>query len=226
MKLVSLPITKRPREKLVKFGSKNLKTYELLAILLGTGLEGLNVLELSQAILKTYPTESLANLQYKDLAHIRGLSIGKISTILAAIELGYRSQECHKQKYDKTTIDSPSKAVEILKEIQNQSKEHFAAIYLDARSQLIHYEILSIGILDSSLVHPREVFEPAIRHLSAYIILAHNHPSGDLTPSQADINITKQLSKAGEIIGIEILDHLILSKEGFVSLKDYGCFLD
>ena len=210
----------KPREKLAIHGSLKLETWELLAILLGTGTAGKDVLSLAKEIADNYSLERLTSVNFNELLQIKGISVSKSSTILAALEFGRRVYNFRQPTLP--TITTPQEAAIMFHQISLQTKEHFQAAYLNTRNQLIHLETITIGILDQSLVHPREVFEPAIKYLAKSIILAHNHPSGDLKPSKEDIDVTKRLIEAGKILGIEIIDHLIVSKEGFESLKEEG----
>lgn len=216
----SLPLHLRPREKLLNFGPDNLKDFELIAILLRTGVKGKSALDLAKQILKKHPIATLLNLSASELIQLKGIDRSKACTILAAFELSKRALN----KFDNSLplIDSPQKAVDQLTEFRTKTKEHFICLYLNARNQLIHKEVISIGTLNSSLVHPREVFAPALDHKAAGIILAHNHPSGDLIPSAEDQSITQRLIEAGNLLGITVLDHLIITKDNFVSMKEKG----
>lgn len=216
----NLPRHLRPREKLIDKGPENLKDKELLAILLRTGRQGRSALDLSALILKKYPTDKLLTAGLDDLQTICGIGSDKAVTILAAFELAKRATA----KFDNTLpiIDSPQKAVDQLTHIRSKAKEYFMCLYLNARNQLIHKETISIGTLDASLVHPREVFAPAITHHATAIILAHNHPSGSLEKSAQDQQVTTRLMQAGELLGIEIIDHLIVTSTDFVSFKENG----
>jgi DNA repair protein RadC len=205
-----------PREKLLKFGAQNLKTHELLAILLSTGTKDMNVLELSKSILKKFPIETLWDIRLDDLNSIKGLSNAKSMKILAAVELAKTLAKEHQP--GKIQITSTETVAAICNDLQNKTKEHFAVLYLDAGNYLIHKEVLSVGILNSTLIHPREVFEPALRLLSAYIILVHNHPSGEIVPSEEDVIVTKNLKAAGDILGIEVIDHVIVGGGKFQSI--------
>lgn len=220
MSIKDLPRHLRPREKLIDRGVENLSDPELLAILLRTGNRNVSAIDLSKQILKKSPITKLLNLTYADITKLKGIDAGKACTILAAFELSKRALN----KFDNSLpfIDSPQKAVDQLTDIRTKTKEHFVALYLNARNQLIHREIISIGTLNSSLVHPREVFAPALEHKAASIILAHNHPSGDLTKSLEDQHITDRLVEAGKLLGIDILDHLIITKDNFISFKENG----
>lgn len=210
MSIKTLPTYLRPREKLLGKGAENLKDHELLAILLRTGVAGKSALDLAKDILKKYPITQFLNVTYDDLHWIKGVDQTKIATLLAAFELTKRA--VGKLDTSLPVIDSPQKAVDQLTELRDKKKEYFVVLYLNARNQLIHKETISVGTINASLVHPREVFEPAIRYLACAVILAHNHPSGDIQPSQEDERVTQELRKAGEILGIRIIDHIILTK--------------
>ena len=206
----------KPREKLIKKGVKALKDYELLAILLGSGVQGKDVIKLSQEIIKLFE-DDFENLNLEKLLSIHGLGLAKASQILSSIELSRRYLIKQNKK-----ITSAKDVYEELKEYHNKKQEYFLALYLDGANHLIQTKIITIGILNQSLVHPREVFSYAIEKRCASIIVAHNHPSGILEASNEDINVTKRLKESGKILGIELLDHLIITNDGFVSLKEEG----
>jgi len=219
-KIKDLPEFERPREKLIKKGAKALKKEELLAILLRTGLKGKNALEVADDILVKYGDKKLLNASYEELRNIHGVGLTKAAQILAAIELGSR---LFKEKSEKEIyINSSEDAIKELAHIKENKKENFVVLYLDARNKLIYKETVSIGSLNANLVHPREVFEPAVRYLAAQIVLAHNHPSGDPEPSEDDLLLTKKLVESGKILGIEVFDHIIVAKDGFFSFKNKG----
>ncbi len=209
-----------PRERLMKYGVEALKDHELLAIMLGTGYRGQNVLEVAQAILKTHPREDLMQMSLDQLSHLKGLGKVKASTLVAAFELARRGLQQGLGVLP--AISCPAETVALLAEIKDQRKEYFLCLYLNGRNQVIHKEVISIGSLSASIVHPREVFQVAVHHSAASIILAHNHPSGDVSPSKDDIELTGRLVKAGEIMGIEVLDHIIIGTGDFLSLKERG----
>ena len=206
----------KPREKLIKKGANALKDYELLAILLGSGVQGKDVIKLSQEIIKLFE-DDFENLNLEKLLSIHGLGLAKASQILSLIELSRRYLIKQNKK-----ITSAKDVYEELKEYHNKKQEYFLALYLDGANHLIQTKIITIGILNQSLVHPREVFSYAIEKRCASIIVAHNHPSGILEASNEDINVTKRLKESGKILGIELLDHLIITNDGFVSLKEEG----
>lgn len=206
-----------PREKLIERGVENLKDFELLAILLRTGRKGKTVLEVSREILKKYPIKKLLKLNYQEISKIKGIGSAKACEILASFELTKRALEIEDGILPK--INSAKEAVAQLQELRKMKKEHFVALYLNARNELVYKETVSIGILNASLIHPREVFKPAIDKLAVSVIIAHNHPSGDTKPSEDDIEITKRLKQAGEILGVEVLDHIIITENSCFSFE-------
>lgn len=216
MKIKDLPKVERPREKLIRYGPEKLSNSELLAIILGSGTKERNVIELANKILKKFSADELPNLTFNDLKNYPGLGPAKACEIIACFELGKRLLKGKRTKIYLT----PKDVWDELKDLHNNKKEHFVIFYLDARNQEIKREIISVGSLNANLVHPREVFEPAVRNLAAQIILAHNNPSGDPEPSEDDLEITKRLVESGKILGIEIIDHIIVAKNGFISFKE------
>lgn len=219
MKIKDLPKHLRPREKMIDRGVHNLKDTELLAILLRTGREGKNVLEIAEQILHNYPLKKILSVSYSELLKVKGVDSGKACTLLAGFEITKRALE--KCDVSLPMINDSKDAVHHLSEIKDYKKEYFVVLYLNARNQLVHKEVVSIGTLNASLVHPREVFEPALRLSAAQIILAHNHPSDNTEPSDGDLKITKRLIDAGRLLGIDVIDHIIISKSGYRSLKDF-----
>lgn len=218
MKIKDLPKIDRPREKLEKYGPEKLTHSELLAILLRTGAKGVNVVEMANKILKKFSGDGLSRANFKELKNTFGLGSAKACEIAACFELGRRLLQNKKS----VLLLTPEDVWKELKDVRDNKKEHFVVFYLDSRNQQVEREIVSVGSLNANLVHPREVFEPAIRHTAAQVIVAHNHPSGDPTPSEEDISITKRLADAGHLLGIELLDHVIIASERFVSLKELG----
>ena len=218
MKIKDLPKIERPRERLEKYGPEKLSNPELLAILLRVGGKGINVVEMSKKILKKFSDNKLAEANFKELKNSFGLGPAKACEIIACFELGRRLLKGKKS----ALLLSPQDVWRELKDIRENKKEHFVIFFLDARNQEIKREIISIGSLNASLVHPREVFEPAVSSLAAQIIIAHNHPSGNSDPSEDDLEITKRLVKAGKILGIEVVDHIIVAQNKFISLKEEG----
>jgi len=217
VKIKDIPKLDRPREKLEKYGPGKLSDAELLAILLRTGTKDLNVIKLSQKILQKFENQKITDITIDELKTVHGLGTAKACEIIACFELGKRML-----KGKKTSILlSPKDVWERMDDIRNSKKEHFVVFYLDSRNQEIQREIISVGTLNESLVHPREVFEGAIKNNAASIIIAHNHPSGDMQPSQADIEITKKLIHAGKILNIMIISHVIITKDKWEELKNY-----
>jgi len=215
-RIKELPKVERPREKLMRYGPEKLSNSELLAILLRSGKKGENVVELAGKILKRFRADKLPYLTFDELKDYPGLGPAKACEIVACFELGKRLLKGKKARI----YLKPREVWEELKDIRDNKKEHFVIFYLDSRNQEIKREIISVGSLNANLVHPREVFEPAVRNLAAQIILAHNHPSGDPEPSEDDLTITKRLVEAGKIMGIEVVDHIIVVKNGYFSFKE------
>jgi len=218
MKIKDLPKSDRPREKLIAKGADNLKDSELLAILLRTGKAGKNVIEIASQILSKYSKKRLLQMTYDDLSKISGIDSAKATTLLAAFELSKRALEVNDTNLP--VINNAKDAVAQLSDMRDLKKEHFMALYLNAKNQLVHKETISMGTLNANLVHPREVFEPALKYSAAQIIAAHNHPSGDPKPSEDDLEVTKRLTEAGKMMGIEIMDHVIVSKNSHFSFKE------
>jgi DNA repair protein RadC len=207
----------KPREKLLKNGLDCLKDYELMAILLGTGIQGKDVIKLSKELIILLNSE-FETLNIEKLLHIRGLGPAKASQILSAIELSKRYLIQKKS----TKISNSNDVYYELKSYYHKQQEYFLALYLDGANHLMDIKVISIGTLNQSLVHPREVFAYAVEKRCASIIVAHNHPSGILKPSNEDLSVTQRLKESAKILGIEMLDHVIFTAEGFVSLKEEG----
>ena len=207
----------RPREKLLQYGPERLSNQELLTIILRSGRKHYPVVKLAEQILKTFPEEKLLETPIEELRKVPGLGSVQALELVAVFELAKRLLG---KKQNKIYL-SPKDIYNELIDFRQRKKEYFVAFYLDTRNQEIRREVISVGTLNASLVHPREVFEPAIRYLSAQIILAHNHPSGDPQPSEDDIAITERLKKAGQIIGIEIIDHIIVTSQTYYSFKEH-----
>lgn len=178
----------------------------------------MNVVQLANKIIRNFPDERLQKATIKEIKSVHGIGEVKACEIVAMLELGRRLLK-DKQS---TLLLSPQDVWNELKDIRNHKKEHFVVFFLDSRNQEIKREIISIGTLNTNLVHPREVFESAIRHNAAQILIAHNHPSGDTRPSSEDIALTRRLVSAGKVLGIKILDHIIVSSHGFSSCRDLG----
>lgn len=204
----------KPREKMEKYGPERLSDTELLAILLRTGTKDYDVLSLSRKILRKFKNKEVVGVTVNDLRSMHGLGTAKACEIVACFELGKRLLKDEKR----SIILSPEDVWNRMADIRERKKEHFVAFYLDSRSQEIKREVISVGTLDKSLAHPREVFELAIKNNAASVLLAHNHPSGDTEPSNDDIEITKKLIHAGRILNISIVNHVIVTKDSYASI--------
>jgi len=218
MKMQDVPKTERPREKLISKGPQNLKDEEFLAILLGTGVEGKNVIEVAKQILNKYSKKRLLKLTYNDLSKIKGIGPAKACTILAAAELVKRALKIGEETLP--VIRSTKDVIAQVGYLRNKLREHLVAIYLNARNEMLFRKHIFIGTLDANIAHPREIFSEALRQNAAAIILVHNHPSGDPEPSKADLEITKRILEAGKIMGIDVLDHVIITKNKVFSFKE------
>lgn len=217
MRIKDTPKVDRPREKLVKYGTKKLTDAELLAIILRTGTWDINVLELSRNVLRAIKPD-INSTNIESLKKIHGLGVAKSCQIVAALELVKRLT----REESKPQLLNSEEVYKSVKEIGEYKKEHLLAIYLDVKNREITREIISVGTLTASLVHPREIFEPAVHCLAVSIIIIHNHPSGDTEPSDEDVKITKQLVEAGKIMGIKVIDHLIVAKKSFYSFEEHN----
>lgn len=215
-----LPKVDRPRERLQQKGPGALSNSELLAILLGSGMRGKNVLEVAEYILRKFGSKGLFETSFDDLRQVPGIGEVKATQLIAAFELSKRI--LLGQQEDAAVVETPEDVYSLSKRIHRLKKEHFLAYLLDARNVVIAKETISVGTLTMAVVHPREVFEPAVRHSAAGIVLVHNHPSGDSTPGDDDRRLTKRLVEAGKLMGIEILDHVIVTQNGYTSLKALG----
>lgn len=213
-----MPEHDRPRETLVKKGPAALSDEHLLAILLGTGTRGNNVFQVASTILGS--DIDIQEMSVKDLLSIKGVGAAKACIIAAAFELTRRRLD--KENKAVYTITKPEDLLPHIKHIADKKQEYFMCVSLNGANELIDSRVITVGLLNSSQVHPREVFADAITDRAASIILAHNHPSGTLEPSKADTMVTRQLCESGKLLGIEVLDHIIITKKGFISLKDKG----
>ena len=203
----------RPREKLQARGAEALSDYELLMAIIGSGTQYADVTKLAREVQKLLK-EKGSELAYEDLLSVKSLGPAKATNIMAGFELWRRQFEVS----ERPIIDSPEKAAEQLSDIRDKKQEYFVCLTLDGANRLIAKRIITIGTLTSSLVHPREVFAEAISDRAASIIVAHNHPSGTLTPSSADSEVTQRLEEAGVVLGIKLVDHLIVSSSGHLSI--------
>lgn len=215
-------MVERPREKLYFQGPSYLSDSELIAVILGTGVRGCSALELAHQLLSVFGgLHGLASSSPSELATIGGIGQVKAARVSAALTLGQRLTQLEARQ--KKTIGTPREAVSYLwADLRFLPKETFRCLVVDTKNQVIANELISVGTLNSSLVHPREVFRPVISRSGAGVILAHNHPSGDPTPSREDIELTKRLVDCGKLLGIQVLDHIIVGDNTFVSLREKG----
>jgi DNA repair protein RadC len=217
-----LPRQERPRERLQKFGPEALSAQELLALIIGRGIPRKSVMSIAQELLAKFGNvKAISQASIEELSQIKGIGLAKAAQIKACFELGRREElEPELKNFD---IKDPEAVVKAIRaSIKDKAKEHFKLILLNPRNKIIGISTISVGTLNASLVHPREVFKDAIMHSAASVVLAHNHPSGDPEPSEDDITITKRLIEAGKILGIEVMDHIIIAKNGFFSFKEKG----
>ena len=230
LRLKDQPLSERPRERLAERGPDALTHAELIAILLRTGLKGANAVEIGRQLLQKFgPLQALAQTSVDDLRSVKGIGRDKAVTLVAAFALA-RAMAKDLQR-ESPVLDNPEAIVRLLRE-QNLVKnvETFQVLLLNTRRRLIRVDDISHGTLDTLLVHPREVFKAAIAENAAAIVLAHNHPSGDPAPSEADIKVTRDLIRAGQLLKIEVLDHVILGRatqerpKDYASLRELGYF--
>ncbi|GMX66494.1 MULTISPECIES: RadC family protein [Paenibacillus] len=222
MTLRDVPSEDRPRERMMLYGAQALSNAELLAILLRTGTYQESAVHVAQRLLlECGGLRMLTDMSMEQLTEIKGIGEAKALQIQAGIELGRRL--ARSTMNETVTIRSPQDVAALLMEdLRYLQKEHFVCLFLNTKNHVIGQETLSMGSLNASIVHPREVFRAAIKRSSASIVCAHNHPSGDPTPSPEDVEITKRLVQAGEIVGIDVLDHIVIGDKRYVSLKELG----
>ncbi len=218
LKIRDLPLDKQPREKLIKQGPESLSIQELLAVILNVGSKSEDVMEMSNRIIREYGEKILmAETDAEKLSADLHIPLMKASVIVACGELGRRFYEKNSAGF--TVIRTAKDVYEYLRDMHNLPKEHLRGLYLNSHNRIIHDEVISIGTINTNIVHPREVFRPAIEYSAAALVLAHNHPSGNAIPSSQDVAITDQLIQAGKILGINVLDHVIVTKDAFSSIK-------
>ncbi|MEB5454035.1 RadC family protein [Virgibacillus pantothenticus] len=217
-----VPKDDRPRERLLKNGPAHVSNAELLAIILGSGTREESVISLANRLLMHFEGLKLLNdATIEELTAIKGIGTAKGVLILAAMELGKRMNGF--QPEERYVIRSPEDGADyVMEELRSLNQEHFVALFLNTKNQIIHRQTIFIGSLNASIVHPREVYREAVKRSAASVIVAHNHPSGDPTPSQEDIHVTRRLVESGKMIGIELIDHLIIGNRNYVSLKEKG----
>ncbi|MBQ6546555.1 MAG: DNA repair protein RadC [Bacilli bacterium] len=222
MMIKEIPISERPREKLIKYGRENLTDAELLAIVLKTGTKNCSVNDLAVNVIKEFGgIENLKNVSLNRLVRIKGIGTAKATELLVLSELAKRMNR--KSIVNKTIYNNPSIIYEHNKDIfEDLRQEYFYCLYLNSKKELIERKLLFMGTLNKSVVHPREIFKEAYRLSASSIVCLHNHPSGDLSPSIEDIELTRSLIKIGKINGIPIVDHLIITDEGYYSFYENG----
>lgn len=217
MKILDIPKENRPRERFLKQGPEALSDAELFAILLRTGTKGENVIDMSNRLIKEYGLDKLFECSLKELQKIKGIGPDKAMQILTISELQKRINQ------SKKPINKITCAEDVFnyfhERLKDKKEEHFYLLMLNSQNYIIGEQLITKGILDTSIVHPREVFKPAIKNSAAKIILIHNHPSGNPEPSEEDREITEKLKKSGEELGIKVLDHVIIGKESFWNYK-------
>lgn len=209
-RIKNLPLHERPREKLIAKGVENLADKELLAILLRTGRAGKSALDIASDVLTRHPKKEIGAVTFDELKKIKGIDVGKACAILASLEFSKRILGEHKT--GRPVIEIDEQALAQLYDIRHHKKEHFVALYLNARNELVHREEISVGTVNASIVHPRDVFAPALEHNATAVIVAHNHPSGSPEPSGEDREVTERLRLAGRNLGIALIKHLILTE--------------
>jgi len=218
LKVRDLPEEEKPREKLLAHGPDALSNGELLAVILGVGTRKEEVLTMAGRVLKEYGERVLADqTDPQRLSESLDIPISKAGQIVASLELGRRFYGARNGK--PKIIRTPKEVWEVTKDMHSLPKEQMVGLYLNSRYILVHREVVAMGTVDASIVHPREVFRPALEHSASAVILVHNHPSGDASPSKADKEITKQLKEAGKLMGIDLLDHVIVTTDRYQSVS-------
>ena len=216
------PKNERPRERFIHHGAESLSNHELIALMLRTGTKDESVLQLANRLLTQFEgLRLLKDASLNEITSIKGIGMAKAVQLLASVELGRRISNLNYD--DRYVIRSPEDGAKyVMNDMRFLTQEHFVALYLNTKNQVLQKQTVFIGSLNASIVHPREVYKEALRYSAAAIICMHNHPSGDPSPSREDIEVTKRLAECGKIIGIELLDHLIIGENKFVSLKEKG----
>ena len=226
MQIKEMPVSERPQEKLLYGGVKGLSNSELLALIIRTGSTDRSAIQLAEEVI-SYTSDNIGDLgmaEVRELTDINGIGEAKACSIVAAMELSKRLKSDRLAGSKQRLRDSRDVADMLMDELAGEKREIFMAINLNTKLQIESKSLISIGNLDSAPVHPREVFAPAVKRGAAAVIVAHNHPSGDPTPSSQDIEVTVRLKEASEIIGIKLLDHVIVGNGRFTSMKSEGYF--
>lgn len=207
----------RPREKLLEWGAAALADIDLVAAIFGTGVAGTDVLETAGRVARAVNLRRLHLAPAEDLVAVRGVGPARAAQLLAAAELGRRLWPDGDAA---PLVRGPEQIYELTRDIRALNREHFVGFYLNSRHQVLRRDIISIGSLNASIVHPREVYLPAIALSAASLVLAHNHPSGDPTPSEEDLAITRRLQEAGRLLGIELVDHVVVARDAYASFRE------
>lgn len=217
-----IPLEDRPRERMLFHGAETLGNAELLAILLGTGSRGCSAVDLADRMLKHFGgANKLVEADLQELIDMPGIGLAKATQLKAAIEFGRRIARM--SSATRPQLLTPEDAANYMMDrLRFERREHFVVLHLDSKSRLIGEEVASIGSLNASIVHPREIFKTALKRSAAAIICLHNHPSGDPTPSFEDIEVTSRLVEAGQLLGVEVLDHIVIGENCFLSMKEKG----
>jgi DNA repair protein RadC len=217
-----LPRAERPRERLKALGAMALSSQELLALVIGRGIPGKSAIHIAQELLTRFGSvQGVSRATVEELSGVRGIGPAKAAQLSAAFELG-RRQDLEPDVGQYSIKDPESLVKAMRKGIQDKAKEHFMLVLLNTRNKVIAIRTISVGTLNASLVHPREVFKDALMHSASSIILVHNHPSDDPEPSDDDLTLTRRLKDAGRLMGIEVLDHIIITRSGYTSFKEKG----
>ncbi len=221
MKLQEIDPQERPREKALRHGIESLSNRELLAVLLQSGTRQKSALDLADDVLRQCKTlDKLMQMDPRDLMHLHGIKEVRAIQLFAGIELAKRIQSQQVERYVVHTAEDLIGWLQLC--YGHEQQEHFIAVYLNQRNCIIHHQVLFLGTLQASTVHPREIFKEALRYSASSIICVHNHPGGDPTPSLADRNVTRHIAQSGEMIGIPLLDHLIIAQQAWFSFRQSG----
>jgi DNA repair protein RadC len=216
MRITDIPCTNRPRERLSSFGASALSDAELLALVLQKGIAGENVVDMSNRLLARYPLDELSTCSVTELTSLAGIGKAKAMQIMALCEISKRMRGGVIR--EKVVRNAADVATHYMEKLRDQKKEHFIAVFLDSKNRIIADTVVSVGTLNASLVHPREVFKEAIKCSANAVILVHNHPSGDCSPSDEDMQITAQMRAAAELLNLRMLDHLIIGSGRWKSI--------
>ena len=217
-----LPKPERPRERLQRFGPEALSSQELLALIIGRGVSKRSVMSIAQELISRFGSiKAIGEATIEELSSVKGIGLAKSAQLKASFELAKR-QELERDLGDYQITDPEGVVRAIRASITDKAKEHFKLLLLNTRNKIIRIGTISVGTLNASLVHPREVFKEALIHNAFSVILAHNHPSGDCEPSEEDIRITKRIKDAGDLMGIDVLDHIIITSQSYFSFKAKG----